>query len=189
MTSKQTRAKTDHHRIRIALAKAGLSQAELARRLGVPRTSLSDWLSGRRPAPTTLVGSIEKELGASGCASSPQNRAAYLAIGLASFDPQSQLQLVHHEIHLDTDEARVRYRAELATRRAIATIALLQPRAPLSFVQDIDFIVQVEVIHLGNLTQNAANFLDSSVPVFEFLAERSRLAANKDPEFDFEHLE
>lgn len=61
-TKRKYRKKSVHHRLRIALAEAGLSQTDLANKLGRPNTSLSDWLLGRHPAPEGLMADIEKAL-------------------------------------------------------------------------------------------------------------------------------
>lgn len=52
-----------HRTVRIALAEAGLSQTELAARIRVPPTSLSDWLRGLRPMPQVVRTVLENELG------------------------------------------------------------------------------------------------------------------------------
>lgn len=49
--------------LRVELAKAGLTQRALARKLNVPDTTLSDWITGAHPAPADLSIRIEKELG------------------------------------------------------------------------------------------------------------------------------
>lgn len=41
------------------LERKGWSQAELARRLGVERGQVNDWVKGRRPPPPDLAGMIE----------------------------------------------------------------------------------------------------------------------------------
>ena len=51
-----------HTAVRIALAQAGLTQADLARRLGIPSTTLSDWLRGAHPAPADLAERVEARL-------------------------------------------------------------------------------------------------------------------------------
>ena len=64
MTTSKTQAKQGsyHRSLRVALAEKGLSQTDLAKRLGVPTTTLSDWLRGTHPAPPSLVVNIEKTL-------------------------------------------------------------------------------------------------------------------------------
>lgn len=52
-----------HRAVRIALAQAGLTQADLAGRLGIPSTSMSDWLRGAHPAPANLLERLERALG------------------------------------------------------------------------------------------------------------------------------
>jgi transcriptional regulator with XRE-family HTH domain len=47
----------------VELARAGLSQADLANRMELPPTTLSGWLTGSSPAPTDLADAIEKALG------------------------------------------------------------------------------------------------------------------------------
>lgn len=49
--------------VAVELARAGLSQVELASRMGLPPTTLSGWLTGSSPAPADLVDAIEKALG------------------------------------------------------------------------------------------------------------------------------
>lgn len=49
----------DRNERRVALANAKLNQQELARKLKVPPTSLSDWLRGAHPVPTTVVRQLE----------------------------------------------------------------------------------------------------------------------------------
>lgn len=51
--------------LKVELAKAGLNQSQLARKLEVPSTTLSDWLRGEHPAPADLPTRIEKALGLS----------------------------------------------------------------------------------------------------------------------------
>lgn len=41
------------------LERKGWSQAELARRLGVPRSQVNDWIKGRRPPPCDIAVTIE----------------------------------------------------------------------------------------------------------------------------------
>ena len=53
----KTRAALD-----VELAKANITQSELARRLETPSTTLSDWLTGAHPAPENLFQRIEKAL-------------------------------------------------------------------------------------------------------------------------------
>lgn len=63
MKLKLKKTKTFHHRVRVALAEAGLTQAQLAKKLGIPSTTLSDWLREEHPVPPTLTADIEKKLG------------------------------------------------------------------------------------------------------------------------------
>jgi DNA-binding transcriptional regulator YdaS (Cro superfamily) len=49
--------------VAVELARAGLSQADLAHRMGVRPTTLSGWLTGTSPAPAELAAAIEKALG------------------------------------------------------------------------------------------------------------------------------
>lgn len=49
--------------LRVELAKAGLTQRALAKKLNVPDTTLSDWITGAHPAPPDFTCRIEKELG------------------------------------------------------------------------------------------------------------------------------
>jgi DNA-binding transcriptional regulator YdaS (Cro superfamily) len=49
--------------VAVELARAGLSQADLAHRMGVRPTTLSGWLTGASPAPTGLAADIEQALG------------------------------------------------------------------------------------------------------------------------------
>lgn len=46
----------------IELARAGLTQSELAATLGVPSTTLSDWLREAHPGPADLRTRIERAL-------------------------------------------------------------------------------------------------------------------------------
>lgn len=46
----------------VELARAGLSQRALADRLGIPDTTLSDWVRGTHPAPDDLTQEIESAL-------------------------------------------------------------------------------------------------------------------------------
>jgi plasmid maintenance system antidote protein VapI len=52
--------------VAVELARRGLFQRDLARRLRVPDTTLSDWLRGAHPAPPDLSTRIEKALGMRG---------------------------------------------------------------------------------------------------------------------------
>ncbi|MBN1208533.1 MAG: helix-turn-helix transcriptional regulator [Myxococcaceae bacterium] len=47
----------------VELARAGMTQRELARLLGVPPTTLSTWLSGAHPAPPDLPSRISTAMG------------------------------------------------------------------------------------------------------------------------------
>ncbi len=47
----------------VALAQAGLTERDLAMHIGVPDTTLSDWLRGAHPPPKTLPARIESALG------------------------------------------------------------------------------------------------------------------------------
>ena len=49
----------------VELARAGLTQSDLANRLKVPSTTLSDWVRGAHPPPGDLESRIEKVLGLS----------------------------------------------------------------------------------------------------------------------------
>ena len=49
--------------LRVELAKAGLTQRALARKLNIPDTTFSDWIRGAHPAPPGFGTRIEKELG------------------------------------------------------------------------------------------------------------------------------
>ena len=49
--------------LRVALAKANLTQRALARKLKIPDTTFSDWVVGAHPAPPGFETRIEKELG------------------------------------------------------------------------------------------------------------------------------
>ncbi|MHB1844756.1 MAG: helix-turn-helix domain-containing protein [Deltaproteobacteria bacterium] len=49
--------------VAIELARRGWTQRDLARELGVPDTSLSDWLLEAHPGPEDLIGRIERSLG------------------------------------------------------------------------------------------------------------------------------
>ena len=48
--------------VRIELAKQDLNQAQLAKKMGVSSTTLSDWLRGSHPGPADLHALIEKAL-------------------------------------------------------------------------------------------------------------------------------
>jgi hypothetical protein len=52
-----------HAAVVAELARRGLHQRDLAALLGVPDTTLSDWLRRIHPAPTHLVERIEASLG------------------------------------------------------------------------------------------------------------------------------
>lgn len=60
---KNTRTESIRRAVRVALARKGMTQLDLAHLLGVPPTSLSDWLRGAHPAPPNLVRRLEKALG------------------------------------------------------------------------------------------------------------------------------
>ena len=49
--------------LRVELAKAGLTQRALAKKMKVPDTTFSDWLRGAHPAPPWFETRIERELG------------------------------------------------------------------------------------------------------------------------------
>jgi transcriptional regulator with XRE-family HTH domain len=49
--------------LRVELAKAGLTQRALAKKLNIPDTTFSDWVRGAHPAPPGFESQIEKELG------------------------------------------------------------------------------------------------------------------------------
>jgi transcriptional regulator with XRE-family HTH domain len=49
--------------VAVALAKSGMSQRDLAHRLGVADTTLSGWLCGAHPPPKDLAVLIEEALG------------------------------------------------------------------------------------------------------------------------------
>ncbi len=49
--------------VAIELARAGLTQRQLAQQLGVPPTTLSTWLTGAHPAPGDLSTRIATALG------------------------------------------------------------------------------------------------------------------------------
>jgi DNA-binding transcriptional regulator YdaS (Cro superfamily) len=53
----------DAVQVRVELARRGLPQWQLARRLGLPPSTLSDYLLGRRPSPPDLPLRIERALG------------------------------------------------------------------------------------------------------------------------------
>jgi DNA-binding transcriptional regulator YdaS (Cro superfamily) len=52
-----------HAAVSVELARASLTQRALADRLGIPDTSLSDWLRGAHPSPPDLPRRIESALG------------------------------------------------------------------------------------------------------------------------------
>jgi transcriptional regulator with XRE-family HTH domain len=47
----------------VELARLGLTQRSLARRMGLADTTLSDWLRGVHPVPPRFVQAVETELG------------------------------------------------------------------------------------------------------------------------------
>ncbi len=49
--------------VAVELARAGLTQRQLAQQLGVPPTTLSTWLTGAHPAPGNLSARIATALG------------------------------------------------------------------------------------------------------------------------------
>lgn len=59
---KPTRSSSTKTSLSIELARAGLNQAQLAAKLDVPSTTLSDWLRGAHPGPADLMPRIEKAL-------------------------------------------------------------------------------------------------------------------------------
>ncbi len=59
---KTKRSSSTKTTLNIELARAGLNQSQLAAKLDVPSTTLSDWLRGAHPGPTDLMQRIEKVL-------------------------------------------------------------------------------------------------------------------------------
>src|SRR4051794_36839300 len=49
--------------VTVELAKAGLNQQALARRMGIPSTTLSDWLREAHPRPPRFAERVERALG------------------------------------------------------------------------------------------------------------------------------
>lgn len=68
----------DPIRLRVALAEKGLRHFQLAKRLKVSPSTLSDWLRDARPAPADLRDRIEAalKLPSGALATSTHNRAA-----------------------------------------------------------------------------------------------------------------
>jgi predicted transcriptional regulator len=52
----------DQKKLKVALVERALSQWQLARRLGLAPSSLSDYVRGARPAPADLQQRVEREL-------------------------------------------------------------------------------------------------------------------------------
>lgn len=50
-------------KLRVELAKAGLTQRALAKKLKMPDTTFSDWIRGAHPAPPGFTSRVEKVLG------------------------------------------------------------------------------------------------------------------------------
>jgi transcriptional regulator with XRE-family HTH domain len=65
MSKLSTRNGIDLPRLRVELARKGLTQIQLAQKLDVPPTSLSGWLRGVHPAPEGLHRRISEVLGVS----------------------------------------------------------------------------------------------------------------------------
>ena len=53
----------DHSELKAELARRGLREWRLAKMLGHPPSTFSDWLRGVRPAPPNLADRIERALG------------------------------------------------------------------------------------------------------------------------------